>query len=69
MPCLFVFPLLSDPYDVVKLFPNLLPPQARQKVPADAILKLEDIDLESGLLALIEFLTNVRRWNFLSKLY
>ncbi|KAJ1528436.1 hypothetical protein ONE63_006848 [Megalurothrips usitatus] len=52
--------LETDPYDVVKLFPNLLPPQARQKAQTDAVVKLDDIDLESGLIALIEYLTTVR---------
>ena len=47
---------LVDPYDVVKLFPNLLPQQVRQKTQTDVVNKLEDMDLESGLLALIEYL-------------
>lgn len=50
---------ISDPYDVVKLFPNLLPQQVRQKAQTDAVVKLDDMDLESGLLALIEYLTKV----------
>lgn len=49
-----------DPYEVIKLFPNLLPPQARQKIQVDPAMKLMDLDLESGLLALIEYLTKVR---------
>lgn len=52
--------LETNPYEVVKLFPNLLPQQERLKAQNDAVVKLEDIDLESGLLALIEYLTKVR---------
>lgn len=51
--------MFLEPYDVVKLFPNLLPPQARQKAQTEGVVKLEDMDLESGLLALIEYLTKV----------
>ncbi|KAK3931419.1 Vam6/Vps39-like protein [Frankliniella fusca] len=53
------FKLETDPTDVVKLFPNLLPSQARTPLP-EAVVKLDDMDLESGLLALIEYLTHVR---------
>ncbi|RZF37701.1 hypothetical protein LSTR_LSTR003112 [Laodelphax striatellus] len=54
--------LNTDPYDVIRLFPTLLPQQARgDAVSVDSGLeKLENKDLESGLLALIEYLTAVR---------
>ncbi|XP_039293207.1 vam6/Vps39-like protein [Nilaparvata lugens] len=54
--------LKTDPYDVIRLFPTLLPQQARgEAVSVDAgLVRLEDKDLESGLLALIEYLTAVR---------
>lgn len=52
----------TDPYDVIRLFPNLLPQQARDTASSTDknTMKLEDRDLESGLLALIEYLTEVR---------
>lgn len=52
--------LETDPTEVIKLFPNLLPQQARTRPAVDAVVQLADMDLESGLLALIEYLTKVR---------
>lgn len=56
----------TDPYDVIRLFPDLLPQQNANientgPDPAANLPKLQDCDLESGILALIEFLTSVRR--------
>uniref|UniRef100_A0A1B6MRH7 CNH domain-containing protein n=1 Tax=Graphocephala atropunctata TaxID=36148 RepID=A0A1B6MRH7_9HEMI len=53
----------TDPYEVIRLFPVLLPQQARDnpKTALKTTEKLDDVDLESGLLALIEYLTEVRR--------
>ncbi|XP_063228747.1 vam6/Vps39-like protein [Bacillus rossius redtenbacheri] len=50
----------TDPYDVIRLFPELLPQEARPAQDADRPPRLQDRDLENGLLALIEFLTEVR---------
>ncbi|GLV35804.1 Vacuolar protein sorting 39 [Carabus blaptoides fortunei] len=59
------FKLETDPYDVIRLFPDLLPQQQNVNAdntadPTGGQMKLQDRDLESGLLALIEFLTEVR---------
>lgn len=56
----------TDPYDVIRLFPDLLPQQNANientgPDPAANLPKLQDCDLESGILALIGFLTSVRR--------
>ncbi|XP_059611031.1 vam6/Vps39-like protein [Phlebotomus argentipes] len=56
--------LETDPCDVIRLFPDLLP-QEKDKSPCVAVggavlPKLEDRDLENGLLALIDYLTDVR---------
>ncbi|GAB0088727.1 Vacuolar sorting protein 39/Transforming growth factor beta receptor-associated domain 1 [Sergentomyia squamirostris] len=56
--------LETDPCDVIRLFPDLLP-QEKDKSPTTAVggavlPKLEDRDLENGLLALIDYLTEVR---------
>lgn len=54
--------LQTDPCDVIRLFPDLLAPQDNTKLPAKAanLPILEDRDLENGLLALIDYLTEVR---------
>lgn len=46
---------------MIRLFPTLLPQQAREDArPSDKSgVKLDDVDLESGILALIEYLTEV----------
>jgi hypothetical protein len=51
--------LFSDPYEVIRLFPELLPQQSRGHQEPEQHPRLQDRDLESGLLALIEFLTEV----------
>ncbi|XP_062126345.1 vam6/Vps39-like protein [Drosophila sulfurigaster albostrigata] len=53
-----------DPYDVIKLFPNLVPePQSTvcDAVPTPSVPKLEDHDLENAYTALIEFLAQARQ--------
>lgn len=58
--------LETDPCDVIRLFPNLLtnsavtPSSPVVLPPAVNLPKLEDRDLEEGLLALIDYLTDVR---------
>lgn len=53
-----------DPYEVIRLFPDLLPqttrPGQEPGSPSSSHMKLQDRELECGLLALIEFLTEVR---------
>ncbi|KAG8275850.1 hypothetical protein J6590_077620 [Homalodisca vitripennis] len=55
--------IVTDPYEVIRLFPMLLPQQARDdaKTSVKVVELLEDMDLESGLLALIEYLTEENR--------
>nr|CAD7463732.1 unnamed protein product [Timema tahoe] len=47
----------SDPYDVIRLFPDLIPQESRSSQDQERLPKLQDRELENGLLALIEFLT------------
>lgn len=47
----------TDPYDVIRLFPDLLPQQAEQ---AEVSSDLTERELEEGLQALIKYLTEVR---------
>lgn len=60
-PCYYlrIILLFSDPYEVIRLFPELLPQQSRGHQELEQRPKLQDRDLENGLLALIEFLTEV----------
>ncbi|KAM7360062.1 vacuolar protein sorting 39 [Cochliomyia hominivorax] len=59
----------ANPYDVIRLFPNLLQDQSKSSstdvyiaaVPNTAMLQLEDKDLENALLALIDFLSLARQ--------
>ncbi|XP_075145263.1 vacuolar protein sorting 39 [Haematobia irritans] len=59
----------ANPYDVIRLFPNLLQDQSSKAavdsfdatVPQVAMPQLEDKDLENALLALIEFLALARQ--------
>lgn len=59
----------ANPYDVIRLFPNLLQDQSNKTsndsfdatVPQVSIPQLEDKDLENALLALIEFLALARQ--------
>lgn len=53
----------TDPYEVIRLFPDLVsqPTNANEmNEPVTSSPKLQDRDLENGLLALIAFLTEVR---------
>ncbi|XP_031786961.1 vam6/Vps39-like protein [Nasonia vitripennis] len=53
----------TDPYEVIRLFPDLVsqPSNANEpNEPEPNLPKLQDRDLESGLLALIDYLTEVR---------
>lgn len=53
----------TDPYEVIRLFPDLVsqPSNANEpNEPEPNIPKLQDGDLERGLLALIDYLTEVR---------
>lgn len=53
----------TDPYEVIRLFPDLVTPSTysgEQSEPAPSQQKLQDLDLEKGLRALIVFLTEVR---------
>ncbi|XP_046383475.1 vam6/Vps39-like protein [Ischnura elegans] len=49
----------TDPCEVIRLFPDLMPQLTGSQV-NKAPVKLEEEDLEDGLLALIEYLTEVR---------
>lgn len=49
----------TDPYNVIRLFPDLLPQQNETEQTTN-VPKLQDRDLEEGLSALIEYLTAVR---------
>ncbi|XP_011210738.2 vam6/Vps39-like protein [Bactrocera dorsalis] len=55
----------ADPYDVIRLFPNLLQDQAHKPtevaVPAPPTPQLEEKEMENALLALIEFLALARQ--------
>lgn len=53
----------TDPYEVIRLFPDLVTPSTNTNElidPAPSLPKLQDHDLEKGLRALIVFLTEVR---------
>lgn len=53
----------TDPYEVIRLFPDLVSPPSNANEPNEpetALIKLQDRDLESGLLALIDYLTEIR---------
>lgn len=50
----------TDPYDVIRLFPDLLPQQATGSEPQETTGDLTERELEAGLLALIEYLTEIR---------
>lgn len=52
--------LKTDPYSVIKLFPELLPSQSKNSVEQSS--NLNDKEMETGLLALVEYLTEVGRW-------
>lgn len=60
---LTVFPL-ADPYDVIRLFPNLLPqngpPVSDDPVQSEGPPKFQNRDQEKSIVALIEYLTEVR---------
>lgn len=52
----------TDPYDVIRLFPDLLPQQQQQNSNdlIETARDLTDKELETGLLALIDYLTEMR---------
>ena len=53
----------TDPYEVIRLFPDLISQPSNANEPNEpeiSSMKLQDRDLESGLLALINYLTEVR---------
>ncbi|XP_071441568.1 vam6/Vps39-like protein [Hetaerina americana] len=50
----------TDPCEVIRLFPDLMPQLTGSQMSKTLPVKLEEEDLEDGLLALIEFLTEVR---------
>ncbi|KAH8419148.1 hypothetical protein KR222_006707 [Zaprionus bogoriensis] len=54
-----------DPYDVIRLFPTLVPEQKNSvddgSVPTSSMPKLEDHELEDAYVALIEFLAQARQ--------
>ena len=51
----------SDPSHVIGLYPNLLPQDFRNQLEyPDKLPELEGYELENGLIALIEYLTQVR---------
>ncbi|XP_034475651.1 vam6/Vps39-like protein [Drosophila innubila] len=54
-----------DPYDVIRLFPSLVPEPKNSAedatVPTSSVPKLEDHDLENAHMALIEFLAQARQ--------
>lgn len=52
----------TDPYEVIRLFPDLAPSTNTHEPsePAPSLPKLQDHELEKGLRALIVFLTEVR---------
>lgn len=53
--------LKTDPYDVIRLFPDLLPEDSRKSsMKSPSTLQLDGKDLELGLLALIKYLVEVR---------
>lgn len=49
--------LKTDPYNVIKLFPELLPSTARD--PSEPNSKLTEKEMETALMALVEYLTEV----------
>lgn len=52
--------LETDPYDVIRLFPDLLPQQNVSADYPEPPKDLTEIELETGLLALIDYLTEMR---------
>ncbi|XP_023290405.1 vam6/Vps39-like protein [Orussus abietinus] len=55
--------LRTDPYEVIRLFPDLISQSSNSNEssePITALPKLDDRDMENGLLALISFLTEAR---------
>lgn len=55
---IYWFNEILDPYEVIKLFPELGPQGTSSE--NDLALKLQPRELEKGLLALIDFLTETR---------
>lgn len=50
----------TDPYDVIRLFPDLLPQQNTSADYPEPPKDLTEKELETGLLALIDYLTEMR---------
>ena len=58
--------LFTDPSHVIGLYPNLLPQDFRNQLEyPDKLPELDDADLEKGLLALIEYLTQVNKIQYI----
>ena len=52
--------LISDPANVIGLYPDLLPPDYRKQLKyPETLAELEGAELERGLLSLIEYLIQV----------
>lgn len=52
--------LKTDPYDVIRLFPDLLP-QSTPAATQESHENLTDTEKENGIQALIDYLTEIRR--------
>lgn len=52
--------LKTDPYDVIRLFPDLLP-QSSPSTGQESHENLTDAEKENGIQALIDYLTEIRR--------
>lgn len=52
--------LKTDPYDVIRLFPDLLP-QSSPPTSQESHENLTDSEKENGIQALIDYLTEIRR--------
>lgn len=52
--------LETDPYDVIRLFPDLLPQHSGSNDYPESVKDLTEKELETGLLALIDYLTEMR---------
>ncbi|KAG8228284.1 hypothetical protein J437_LFUL006252 [Ladona fulva] len=50
----------TDPCEVIRLFPDLMPQLTRNQINKGVSVEFEESDVENGLIALIEYLTEVR---------
>ena len=55
--------LKTDPYDVIRLFPDLLPQTSTNQEVLESSEHLTDKEREDGIQALIEYLMEIRRRN------